>query len=373
MAIFALSAQSERATWAEVSLKNIRSNYSCLKKSLKKDCKLMAIVKANAYGHGAGSVSKALEEEGVDFLGVAAPFEGALLRAAGVQVPIVVLSPTSPEQAEIIAGNNLIPAISSIEMALALDGRRVKAHVKVNTGMNRCGVEPEKISEFLTDIASKTDLQIEGIFSQLAGADDIDRNGAYNQFDIFESLLRELRSKNLRPPIAHISNSAAVLDMPEMNLDLVRTGLSLYGMYPSEFVSRSLNLAPVLSWKAKVVETRELQPGESVSYGSTYTATKPTRVALLPVGYADGYRRSLSNRAEVLIRGERCKVAGKVCMDLTVVECGEMDVHSGDEVVLIGSQGEDSISIEEMAAWLDTINYEVTTQITERVPRHYLT
>ncbi|HBW46644.1 TPA: alanine racemase, partial [bacterium] len=240
---------------------------------------------------------------------------------------------------------------------------------KVNTGMNRSGIEIEDTAEFLRKLSKIEGIEVEGIFSHFAGSDEIDRHGAYDQFERFEILLHNLESLGLRPPIAHISNSAAIIDMPEMSLDLVRAGLAIYGMYPSNYVSRSPVLKPALTWKTHVIDKRILPEGSAVSYGGTWRAEKETIVALLPVGYADGYRRALSNKGEVLLRGNRCKIAGRVCMDLTVVDCGNNPVEIGDEVVLLGEQNSSHITADEMAEWLGTNNYEVTTQITYRVPR----
>lgn len=370
-----LRAKIDRPTWAEIDAQAIQSNIRALRRPLDPRARFMAVVKAEAYGHGALGVAAAALEAGADCFGVATPYEGQLLRTAKIDVPIIILSPTLPVQAAAIVENRLIPSVTTMETARALGSlaasaaNPVRVHVKINTGMNRSGVEREDAVEFLRALRAIDGIEVDGIFSHLYGADDPDRAPAYAQFEEFESLLRELRALDLRPPVAHISNSAAIIDMPEMSLDMVRAGLAMYGMYPSDFVSRRIKLTPALAWKSRVVETRRIEAGEPVSYSATWIAERATNVALMPVGYADGFRRALSNRGEVLIRGRRCRVAGRVCMDLTVLDCGDEAVAVGDEIVLIGCQGDEVVSAEEMADKLGTNNYEVTTQITYRVPR----
>lgn len=364
-----LRPKLERPTWVEIDSGAIRSNIFALRKPLPSSTRFMAVVKAEAYGHGAIGVARAAETAGGAMLGVATPFEGQLLRGAGVELPIVILSPVLPQQAQAVAENKLSPCVTSIETARALAGTGTKVHVKVNTGMNRAGIEVEEAAEFLRALRTIEGVEAEGIFSHFAGSDDPDRAPAYDQFDRFELLLRELRGAELRPPIAHIANSGAIIDMPETALDMVRAGIAMYGLYPSTYVSRNVKLAPALSWKSHVIETRRLAPGDRVSYSGTFVAERQTTVALMPVGYADGLRRALSNKGEVLIRGKRRRIAGRVCMDLTVIDCGSADVEPGDEIVLIGRQGEGVITAEEHAEWIGTNNYEVTTQITYRVPR----
>lgn len=364
-----IKAKTDRPAWVEVDAGAIGANVRALKKQLPGGCALLAVVKAEAYGHGAIGAAKAALHHGAVSLGVATPYEGQLLRAGGIDAPIVVLSPTLPRQAPEIMRYRLTPSVTGMEMVRALADSGTRVHLKVNTGMNRSGISPVDAPAFLRAAATVPGVSVEGVFSHLAGADEPDRHPAYDQFDRFDALLRTLNEQKLRPPVAHIANSAAVLDMPEMALDMVRPGLALYGMYPSDYVGRRVALRPALSWKTRVVEKRRLAAGDAVSYAGTWTASRPTWTALLPVGYADGLRRSLSNRGEVLIGGRRAPIAGRVCMDLTVVDCGDYEPGIGEEVVLIGSQGEGCILAEEMAEWLGTNNYEVTTQITYRVPR----
>lgn len=371
MAVFALDAKAERATWAEIDLAGLRTNARLLKE--RAHTRLMAVVKANAYGHGAGGIAETLSSAGADFFGVAAPYEGALLRAAGVTKPIVVLSPALAAQANIIIRNRLTPAVSDFATAEAFHYSGIRYHVKVNTGMNRSGSSPEATGRLIEQIMNAHgNKSVEGVFSHLHSADSIDRSSAYDQFAVFERLLTDLRKRNIRPEIAHIANSATVLDMPEMALDLVRPGIALYGCYPSRYVSHHFPLKPVLTWYSTVAEVRRLKKGDHVSYGDAYTAEKETTVALLPVGYADGYRRSLGGKAHVIIGGHRCPVAGTICMDLTVVECGDHPVQPGEKAVLLGRQESEKISADDLAAWLGTINYEITTQITDRVPRTFI-
>lgn len=364
-----IKAKTDRPAWVEVDASAIASNTQGLRAQVPASCRLMAVVKAEAYGHGAIGAARAALSAGATFLGVATPYEGQLLRAAGFDVPIVILSPTLPRQASEIARYRLTPSVTSLDMVRALAESTTRVHLKVNTGMNRSGVAPADAPAFLRAAAAVPGVAVEGIFSHLAGADEPDRHPAYDQFDRFDVLLRTLGDQRLRPPIAHIANSAAVLDMPEMALDMIRPGLALYGLYPSDYVGRRVRLRPALAWKTRVVEKRRLEAGERVSYAGTWTAEKACWTALLPVGYADGLRRALSSRGQVLLGGRRASIAGRVCMDLTVIACGDYEPAIGEEVVLIGDQGEESIRAEEMAGWLGTNNYEVTTQITYRVPR----
>lgn len=367
MAILTAEAHLERATWLEIDADALEHNIAVWRRLIRS--RFMAVIKGNAYGHGAMGVARFCEQGGVDWFGVATPCEGENLRAVGIEKPILVLSPTVPAQAGSLVAGRMSCAVTTIEMVRALEGTGAGVHLKVNTGMNRSGLEPEDVPGFLRAARSVPGVRIEGIFSHFHSADAIDRLSAYRQFEVFTRLLRGLEEEGLRPPLAHIANSAAAIDMPETALDMVRIGIGLYGLYPSENVSRHPNVRPILSWKARVVEVRRLKPGDAVSYGATFVAERPTTVALLPVGYADGFRRILSNKADVLIRGRRCRVAGRVCMDLTVIDCGDLPVEIGDEAVLIGRQGEEEITAEEMAGWQNTINYEVVTQIRERVPR----
>lgn len=364
-----IKAKTDRPTWAEVDADAIAANVRALDRHLEHRARMMAVVKAEAYGHGALGAARTALDAGASCLGVATPYEGQLLRAAGIDVPIVLLSPTLPSQAPEIMRYRLTPAVTSLDMIRALADSGASVHVKVNTGMNRSGLMPADVPAFLREALLIPGVGIEGIFSHLAGADEPDRHGAYDQFDRFDGLLRTLKDQGLRPPVAHIANSAAVLDMPEMALDLVRPGLALYGMYPSTYVGRRVALRPALSWKTRLVEKRRLSTGEAVSYAGTWTAPRPTWTALMPVGYADGLRRALSNKGEVLLGGRRCPIIGRVCMDLTVIDCGDQEPHVGDEIVILGEQKGAVISAEDMASWLGTNNYEVTTQITYRVPR----
>ncbi len=364
-----IKAKTDRPAWVEIDAGAIGANVRAIRKQIPAACALMAVVKAEAYGHGAIGAAKAALDAGASCLGVATPYEGQLLRASGIDLPIVVLSPTLPRQAPEIIRYRLTPSVTGMEMVRALADSGTRVHLKVNTGMNRSGLPIAEAPAFLRAASTVPGVSVDGVFSHLAGADEPDRHPAYDQFDRFDALLRTLGDQKLRPRVAHIANSAAVLDMPEMALDLVRPGLALYGMYPSEYVGRRIALRPALSWKTRVVEKRRLAAGEPVSYAGTWTAAHPTWTALLPVGYADGLRRALSNRGQVLIGGRRAPIAGRVCMDLTVIDCGEYEPAIGEEVVLIGTQGEDAIRAEEMAGWLGTNNYEVTTQITYRVPR----
>lgn len=363
-----LKSKIDRPTWVEIDTAALRHNITALQQTVPAS-RFMAVVKANAYGHDALIVARVALECGATHFGVATPHEGQLLREAGFTQPIVILGPSLASQARSIAEWKLSPSVTSVETAMALEGTGTSVHVKVNTGMNRSGIDLATAPQFIQTLMKIPGVTVEGLFSHFAGADDVDRFPAYDQFERFEKLLRDLRAANIRPPIAHICNTAAIIDMPEMGLDMVRAGLGMYGMYPSNFVSRRPGLRPVLSWKTKVVESRLIEAGAAVGYNGTFVAEKPTWISLLPVGYADGYRRILSNRGEVIVRGKRRRIAGRVSMDLIIIDSGDERIEPGEEVVLLGRQSDEAITADEMASWLGTNNYEVTTQISQRVHR----
>ncbi len=371
--------QDELLTWAEVDLDAIAFNCRQIKEWIEEETELMAVVKANAYGHGAVPVAKVALRSGASRLAVARTLEGVQLRQAGIEAPILILGYTLPSEAEAIVRYDLTPTVTTREGASALSetasrqGKTIPIHVKVDTGMGRLGLLPHEVVDFIKGLADFPNLRLEGLFTHFSVADEADKSYTYRQFAIYQQVLAELRDEGIHIPIRHVCNSAATLDLPEMHLDMVRCGIAIYGLYPSPEVNHSIPLRPAMTLKSHVARVRTLPAGSSISYGRTYITTRPTTVALVPVGYGDGYHRLLSNRGEVLIRGKRAPIVGRVCMDQFVVDVSDIEgVQLNDEVVVFGRQGEEEIGVEEVAAWAETINYEVVTSLLPRVRRVYL-
>lgn len=368
-----------RPTWAEINLDHLAHNIREIKGLLPPGVKMMAVVKANAYGHGAVTVAKTALAHGADRLAVAIPEEGIALRRAGIACPIQLLGMPAPGQARLVVDYDLIPAVSDLTVARALAGaaaekkRKLRVHIKVDTGMGRLGLLPEQVPALVSELQHLPWLEIEGLFTHLATADEKDKTLAKEQYRRFRQTVEALEQRGISIPIKHVANSAAILDLPEMYEDMVRPGIILYGLAPSPHVQMRVNLKPVLSLKTRVSFIKEVPPGTGISYGQTYHTTRPAKIAVLPVGYADGLTRLLSGKAEVLLHGRRLPQVGRICMDQCMVEVPpEMPVMAGDEAVLIGSQGRETITADEVAARLGTINYEVVCMIGARVPRVYL-
>jgi alanine racemase len=366
---------AERSTQAVVNLQAISDNIAQIRRRVGDRRDLMAVVKADAYGHGAVPVSRAAMRSGATCLGVSSPQEGEELRKAGLDIPILVLGLIQPEEAYKSVGLKLEQTICSLELASALDqearkaSTRVNVHVKVDTGMGRIGILPEDILPFVRKIRRFQNLNLKGIFSHFSSADDADKTFARKQMEIFNSLVREIEAAGIHLPQKHIANSAAILDLPESYLDLVRPGIMIYGLYPSLHVSRSLKLRPAMTLRTKISYVKWLPAGTPVSYGCTFFTQKETRVATLPVGYADGYSRLLSNQGTVLIKGQRAPLIGRVCMDMCLVDASRIrNVRAGDEVILFGEE----LSVDEVARNMGTINYEVVCGVGKRVPRIYV-
>jgi len=363
-----------RPTWAEIDVAALKANIRGLKERIGSQCQLLAVVKANAYGHGAPVVAQAALEAGASRLGVACPDEGVELRRAGIQAPIVILGYTPPAEAEKAVEHGLTPTVNALDHAEAVArasqklGRVTAVHLKLETGMNRFGLDRKAVLELARALESMPSLRLEGAYTHFACADEADKSFTWRQFEEFMAVARELDV-----PIRHVANSAAILELPEMALDMVRAGIAIYGLYPSAAVSRSVVLRPILSLRSRVARVRVLAPGETVSYGRTWAAPGPSRVALVPIGYADGLTRLLSNRGTMLVRGRRAPIVGRICMDLTVVDVTAIHgVAEGDEVVILGTQGQESIPAEEIAAHAGTISYEILCGISRRVPRVYV-
>jgi alanine racemase len=372
--------------WAEIDLAAIAHNIRALKALQPVETLLLAAVKANAYGHGAVEVARTVLANGADYLGVARPAEGIALRTAGIHAPILIFGYSPPEMAAELAAHGLEQCVYDIDTARAISARlagidqRLTIHLKIDTGMGRLGIpcpDQKAVARCVAlaqQISTLPGISFKGIFSHFATADSRDKAFAEGQFRQFEACLAALEANHLRPPLGHMANSGAIIDMPATHLDMARAGISVYGLYPSHEVRRdALELFPALALKARVIHVKKVLPGTPISYGCTWTAERPTTIATVPVGYGDGYSRGLSNRGMMLVGGSRVPIVGRVCMDLTMLDVTAIPgVEVGDEVVVLGRQGQAQISADNIAAWNATINYEVVTAITERVPRIYI-
>jgi alanine racemase len=361
-----------RATRVEIDLDAVRHNVALLRPER---AELMAVVKADAYGHGAIEVARAALAAGASRLGVALVEEGLALRAAGVAAPVLVLSevPAGAERVAIDASLTvpLYTDAGLTRLAAAAGGRPLGVHVKIDTGMHRGGVWPPGETAAFVGRVVAARLRIEGTWTHLAvSAEDPEETG--RQLDRFHAAVEGVRTAGHDPGILHAANTGGVLLHPTAHLDLVRPGIGLYGLLPAPGVGADRGLRPALRWTSTVVNTKRLAAGERISYGLHYRLDRDATIATVPVGYADGYPRALSSRAHVLIRGRRRRVAGNVTMDQLMVDCGEGPVEPGDEVVLIGAQGAETVGAEELAGLAGTIGYELVTRIGPRVPRRYV-
>ena len=373
-----MEPQLKRPAWIEIDLSALEKNYNFIRGRIDEQTKIAAVVKANAYGHGAVRIAKKLSQLGVEYFCVGSPDEGIELRKAGIKDPILVLAEVLPMQYTDIIKGNLIQTAACRETLEALNkagikaAEKIKVHLKVDTGMGRIGFFPEELAEIYHLARGLKNIKVEGIFSHLATADEEDKEFSYQQLQRFNTALKDVKSAGFKLPLLHIANSAAVIDLKNTFLDLVRPGIMIYGLLPSGELNQEANLKPLLSFKTKVVQLRKLSAGSAVSYGSTYKTKSKEKLAILPIGYKDGYSRLLSNQGEVLIKGQRAPIRGKICMGQTIVSVDQIDnVEVGDEVVLIGKQGNEEISASEIAKLCGTINYEIVCNLSERLEKFY--
>ena len=338
--------------------------------------KVWAVLKANAYGHGLEAVARCLAPR-ADAFGVALVEEGIALRRLGIASPILVMGGTWTRQIPLFLEHRLtltVPSLArlrDVEEAAAARGERAKVHIKIDTGMERIGVHHYNAEGLLEAAARSPHVEVEGIYTHFANADAEDLSHARLQLERFHEVLRFYERRSLPLPVRHVANSAALLRMPEARLDMVRPGILLYGVYPFPGAPHAVEVKPALSWRSRVVYFKVVEAGSPVSYGSTWKSDHRVRVVTAPVGYGDGYFRSMSNRAEVVLRGERRPQVGAICMDQFMINIEWGEAWNGDEVVLIGEQGEARVTVEELAEWAGTVPYEVLTAISARVPRIY--
>lgn len=365
-----------RPAWAEVNLQALRHNYREIRKQLADGVKMCAVVKANAYGHGAAAVARIALEEGAEYFAVAALSEGIELRQAGFTTPILVLGLIDPKDARDVVDYNLTQVVCEENLARALSaeaqkqGKPVKVHLKVDTGMGRIGVRPEEIGALAASIKEMPGIIIEGMFSHFATADLRDKTYTRQQLAAFRTAMAEVEKQGVKLSVRHIAESAAILEIPEAHFDMVRAGIIQYGLWPSEEVTHPIDLQPVMRLKAKVTWVKTLKVGESIGYGRKFVAERESRIATLPLGYADGYLRLYTKHGHVMIHGAKAPFVGGGCMDQMMVDVTDIpDVRIGDEAVLFGTP---ELTIDEVAGWGESINYEVPCLIGARVPRVYI-
>ena len=366
-----------RPTHLEVDLGQLVENYRAIQRHVG-GARVMPILKANAYGHGLVEVARALETAGAPIVGVAYLEEGLRLREEGVRLPVLVLGGIVGEQIPRFLEHDLTLTASSVDKLRAIDGCaeamkvRAKVHLKIDTGMERIGVHWYSAESLLEASLACRHVDVEGVFTHFANADDPGELAHPKlQLERFEEVLRFYERRSVRPPLRHAANSGAILQLPESWLDMVRPGILFYGARPSSALPKAVPVRGALRWVTRVVFFKVVKPGNAVSYGSTWTPAELTRVVTLPVGYGDGYPRALSNRGEVIVRGQRHPVIGRVCMDQLMVSIGWGTAYNGDEAVLLGRDGSHEITAEDLADWAGTIPHEVLVSINTRVPRVY--
>jgi alanine racemase len=369
---------STRWAWAEVDTSAISKNVANLKALTRPGTRFMAVVKADGYGHGAVRVARAALGGGADCLGVATVAEAVELRNAGVSAPLQLLSEPPEATVATLIEHDIVPTVTTREFAVALGkwaaahGIEARYHLKIDSGMNRIGVRAEDAAAFARNLADFPGLKLEGTFTHLATADVAGDWEVTRQLQRFETALAEMRTEGVDAGIVHAANSPATMLYPEAHYDMVRCGIAIYGLQPGAATERVMELAPAMSVKARVTLIKRIGMGESVSYGFTWTATAPTTVATLPLGYADGVHRTLSNSMDVLLGGKRCRQIGRVCMDQFMIEVPrDVSASRGDEVVIVGEQGGQRIRIEELAEKAGTIDYEIACGFGMRLERVY--
>lgn len=371
-----------KRTWAEVDADSLASNFNAIRSYVRPDCKLMAIVKADAYGHGAPFVANEFEKLGADYFGVSNIEEAVQLRNSGIKRPILILGFTPPECAGEMIEKNITQTVMSLDYAHLLSeeakkaGGALRVHIKIDSGMSRIGflyhggIEDNESIEEIIKVSKLPALDLEGIFTHFAVSDEPEKDFTKIQFGRFMEAIERLSQNGIKFKLRHCCNSAGLLNFPEMQLDMVRPGIILYGLTPSDGMPVPIKLKPAMALKTVISQVKTLSKGTAVSYGMKYETSGDTRVATLPIGYADGFTRSLSNSADVLINGKRARIIGRVCMDQCMADVTEIpDVNENAVVTVIGGDGNESISIEEVAGKMGTINYETACLIGKRVPR----
>ena len=375
--------ESYQRVWAEVDLDAIWENMVHMKENIAENTKILAVIKTDGYGHGGVPSAKMLEQLDFMFGYAAATYEEAhVLREAGVKKPILILGYTFPYCYEELIREEIRPAVyrrdtvEELAAAAVKVGQKAKVHIKVDTGMGRIGITPDEEGlEFVRFLIEHPELEVEGIFTHFAKSDEADKTSANHQLELFQNFIDKIQTElGITIPVKHCSNSAAILEMPQANMDMVRAGITTYGLYPSEEVSKDIvPLRAAMSLYSHIVYCKMIHAGQSVSYGGLFTAQKDTRVATIPVGYGDGYPRSLSGRGYVLIHGKRAPILGRVCMDQFMVDISEIpEAMDGDKVTLLGMDGTERITAEELGELSGRFNYEFVCDLGKRIPRVYI-
>lgn len=367
---------------ANVNLNAIEHNLLEIRRKISENTKLMAIIKADAYGHGAVPLAKAIGDSGrIDCYGVAIIEEAVELREAGITKPILVLGYTPKEQYNLVVAYEVMQTIFQYDMAKALSeeavrqGKTAKIHIKIDTGMSRIGyIDTWDNMDEIKRIKSLDNIEIEGLYSHFAKADETERISSQKQLQRFNNFICRLEQEGIIIPVKHMSNSAGIIEYSEADYNLVRCGIATYGIYPSDMVNHEdIRLIPAMEIKTHVIYIKEVEPGVGISYGATYVTDKPTKVATIPVGYADGYSRNLSNRGKVIINGQYAPIIGRICMDQFMVDVTDLkEVKQGDTVTLLGRDGDAYISAEELAEWSHSFAYELVCTVGKRIPRVYI-
>ncbi|MFA5524399.1 MAG: alanine racemase [Tissierellales bacterium] len=376
-----ISLKNFRPVWVEINLDNLGHNLREIRRLVGEEVIITSVIKADGYGHGAVAIAKTLLDNGSNRFAVATLSEAIELRKSGIKEDILILGYTPECQDRLILENNISQTIYNIDHAKAISeaakqlGMTAKIHLKIDTGMGRLGFLPVTHSvEEIVNIFKLPNLYVEGVFSHFAKADEADKEPTNIQFQKFNWLIKEIEKKGIEIPIKHIANSAAIIDLPEYHLDMVRPGIMLYGLYPSEQVKKeSVDLKPVMTLKASVSNVKTLKAGEGISYGHNFVTDNETKIATLPIGYADGFTRLLNHKVEVSIKGKRIPIVGNICMDQCMANVSSIeDVKVGDTVTFFGDGSMDEPSVEEIANIVGTINYEMICMINKRVPRVYI-
>lgn len=364
---------------AYVDLNVIEYNYRAIKKLLPYNVKILCVVKADAYGHGAVEIARKLESIGADYLGVATTDEGIKLRNNSITIPILVMSGILMwDEIEYLYKNRLTTVVYDIDMLQRLKeeslthDENLKIHIKIDTGMGRLGFHPNEVPVVIREIKKPCKIEVEGCMSHFSSSENRDEYG-FNQIATFKDALQLLKKNGINPELIHMANSGAIVQYPETYFDMIRIGIALYGSYPSKGLSRILHVKPVMKFSSRIALIKEFPPGSSLSYGRIFITERTSRIAYVPVGYADGYPRALSNKGSVLINDKRCNVVGRICMDWMLVDVTDKDnIAVGEEVILLGSGIHDAITADEIAEHTGTIPYEILCKISKRVPRIYV-
>lgn len=377
-----INSYPTRPTVCEINLQALKDNFRLIRKQIGKKRDFLAVVKADAYGHGAVEISKTLEELGVDMLGVAILEEALQLRKEGINTPILILGGILEGQEKAILSHELTPVIFSIATAKRINeeaskkGIKIKVHIKIDTGMGRIGLQPQEVKHFFTALKKMEAIEVEGLLTHFASADFLSGSPqeifSKKQIETFKATINDIEEMGFNLPIKHAANSAAIFNLSDGCFNMVRPGIMLYGCYPGQSFKEMVSLKGVMSLKTEIIDLKEVEKGFTVSYGGTYIAPDKRKIAVLPIGYADGYKRELSGKGEVTIKGERVPVIGRICMDMTMIDVTNINnVQVGDTVYLFGGEGDNPITVDEIADKAGTIAYEILCGISQRVPKFY--